>query len=182
MLPTTSTTLDDDALEDFFQAWIVALTGLAPDLVRPRWQPDPPNIPDESVDWCAFGIQRQTPDTYAAEIHLPEFSGHMETRRHETLDCLTTFYGPNSGSFASLLKDTMQVQANLEYLTLAGMGFVSSGDIASVPELVKEKWQRRKDLPFVIKRQVVRDYAVPSILVGVGELNNEHYVTPIGAP
>lgn len=170
MLPTSPDPLDDDALADFLQVWVVALTGLPPDLVRPRWQPEPPNIPDYGTDWCGFGVISQEADTFAAEIHYPTGNGYDEIRRHELVTCQASFYGPNCGKYVSLLRDCMQLQDNLEYLTLAGMGLVESIDITAAPELIKERWLKRKDLSFVIRRQIVRDFAVPSLLITNGIL------------
>jgi hypothetical protein len=182
MLQTSALILEDNALEDYLQVWVVALTGLPSDMVRPRWQPEPPNIPDYGVDWCGLGVTSQKADTFTVELHNPTGVGYDELRRHEELTCSVSFYGPNSGGFALLLRDNMQLSQNLEYLTLQGMGLVESGNVMTVPELVKERWLKRKDIDFTLRRQIVRDYSVPSLLSAQGVLYNEHYTTPLVAP
>jgi hypothetical protein len=171
--------LQDAALLDFIQAWIVGLTGLLPQNIRPRWQPEPPNIPADTVDWAAFGIKKRIKDTYGAELHVPAALGYNEIRRHEELDILVSFYGPNADESCDLFSEGMQVAQNREILTLNNMGLISSGDAIVVPELLKEKWLRRVDLPFSLKRQIVRQYGVQNILTADIELNNEYYLTPI---
>lgn len=154
--------LEGQALVDFLQEWAVGIVGMPGSAVRPRWQPEPPNIPDGN--WAAFGIQRREKDTFAYVGHSSAGQGSDELRRHEVLHCLVSFYGPDAELNAELLSDGMQVPQNLEKLTGASMGLVSCGDPVLAPELVKETWLQRVDLPFAIKRQVVRNYAVLNIL------------------
>lgn len=148
-------------------------------MVRPRWQPEPPNIPSETTDWLAFGITNREADTFAAELHYPTGLGYNEIRRHEVLTILVSVYGPNADNTAHLLREGMQLAQNLEPLSLNNMGLVESGDIRTVPELLKEKWLYRLDLTFRIRRQIVRDYTVENLVSAQATLNNEHYVTPI---
>jgi hypothetical protein len=178
LLPTNADILEDDALENFLQAWVAAVCGLPPEMVRPRWQPEPANIPNFGVDWCAFGVTDQDPDTYAAELPLNLDVG-SEVRLHEKLTCLASFYGPNAGKFVKLFRDGLQLSQNREYLTLQGMGLVETRDVTTVPELVKERWMKRKDLPVIIRRQIVREYAVPTIQVLQATLDDEHHTINI---
>ena len=98
LLPTpTPTTLLGDALLDFVQAWVVGVTGMAGNLVRPRWQPEPTNIPAFSITWAAVGLIRRAADTFAAEIRRQDQPlGESETRRHEELEFLISFFGPDA--------------------------------------------------------------------------------------
>lgn len=171
--------LQDAALQDFLQAWIVGITGLSGDLVRPRWQPEPPNLPDATVTWVAFGITRRTADTFAAELHYSTPTPYNQIRRHEILHLLASFYGPNADEYASILREGMQVAQNLELLGANSMGLVSSEDTVAVPELVKQQWLYRVDLAFSIRRQIVRDYSVLDLASASGTLDNEVYTTPI---
>lgn len=152
--------LEGEELADFFQRWISALTGLRGNMVRPRWQPEPPNLPKDHEDWVAIGIKRRESDTYASEVHFPEDPGYNELRRHEILHLLASFYGPRADYHAALFRDGIQVAQNREILTLNNMGLVESGDVIAVPELVKDKWLNRQDLEFSIRRQIVRHYKV----------------------
>lgn len=170
--------LQGDALFDFFQAWIVSLTGMQGQYVRPRWQPEPPNIPLDGIDWAAFGITNRHPQTFAAEIHYPAAGinpGYDEIRNHEELTILVSFYGVNADNNASLLREGMSVAQNREILSQNNMGLVGWGDTLAVPEMIKEKWLYRVDFEFVVRRQIVRDYAVLDIISVPSSINNEHY-------
>lgn len=175
LLPASSPApLEDAGLLDFLHDWVQGITGLPATMIRPRWQPEPPNIPDEAVDWAAFGIMRREADTFVYEEHHPDVNGYDELRRHEILHILLSFYGQNADNYCSLLREGMQVAQNREVLGLAGMGVINCGDISTVPEFVKEKWLYRTDLPFSIRRQIIREYPVLNLLSSVTQLNNEH--------
>ena len=158
--PITSV-LDDDALVDFLQGLIVGITGIQGQYVRPRWQAEPPDLPPDSVTWCAFGIVNREADPFDYETHSSNANyGYNTQQRHEVLHLLASFYGPGANGLAALLRDGLQVKQNLEYLTPQNMGLVSSGNLLNVPEQIKEKWYYRSDLSFAIKRQLVREYAI----------------------
>jgi hypothetical protein len=171
--------LEDDALTDFLHDWVVGISGIDNANVRPRWQPEPANIPAENVNWLAFGIIRRLTDTYAAEVHNASDPGYNQTRRHEVLFLAATFYGPNRNAYARRLREGMQVAQNREILSLNNMGLVESGDIMTSPEQVKDKWYPGATFTFSIRRQLVSDYAVRNILSSGIELDNVHYVETI---
>lgn len=171
--------LEGDALVNFFQAWVAGVTGIAGNLVWPRWQAEPPNLPDATVDWIAVGIVRREKDTFAAELHDPTGLGYNAIRRHEVLHLLASFYGPNADNTADIFAEGIQVEQNREILGLNNMGLIASGDATAVPELVKEKWMYKVDMPFSIRRQIVRNYQVENLLSAVTALNNEIYVETI---
>lgn len=183
LLPTSSPGLiQGDALDDFLQAWVVSLCGIDPTMVRPRWQPAPANIPVFGTDWCAFGITLYDKETFAAELHFATGNGYNEVRLNEEVTCMVSFYGPNSASYVSLLSDNMQASQNREILSVNAMGLVSAGNITPMPELIKERWLKRFDLSFIIRRQIIRDYNVLSITSAQTLLNNEHYIETINVP
>jgi hypothetical protein len=171
--------LEGQALINFFQEWIVGLTGLPGKMVRPRWQPEPPNIPTEGTDWLAFGITNRTADTFAVELHPPLGPDYNQIRRHEVLDILVSIYGPNADNYAHLLREGMALAQNREPLSLNSMGLVGSGSVQTVPELVKDKWFYRVDMPFSIRRQILREFRVLSLASAHGTVDNENYLTSI---
>jgi hypothetical protein len=171
--------LEDDALFDFFQEWFVGLTGIDPTLVRPRWQREVPNPPDETVTWLAFGIKNRTPDTNAVELHYSTPSSYNELRRHEQLEILVSVYGPNTDSLTGILRDGMQIAQNREVLTLNNFGFVSSGNPVPFPELIKNVWYRRTDMRIWVNRQIKRHYGIQDIASAHGTLNNDIYTEDI---
>jgi len=52
-------------LKQFLQTVFVGISGLPGELVRPRWQPNPPKQPDLFVNWLAIGLTQSRPDAYA---------------------------------------------------------------------------------------------------------------------
>lgn len=181
--------LEDDALDDFLQELVAGVTGMPGESVFPRWQPDVPNLPGFPEDWCGMGIVRQTADTFAVMQHFceneldPPGNGFDQLQRQERIDLLCSFYGPNCRGNASRLRDGLQVRQNLEQLQLAGMGLVETGDIVMLPTLVKERWQKRVDLPVVIVRQIRRQYGALNLLkVNKIVVHNEIYDTEIDVP
>jgi len=54
--------LEDDQLDDLLQAWVVGLTGLPSEMVRPRWQTPTPTRPQSTTDWAAIGITDEQPE------------------------------------------------------------------------------------------------------------------------
>lgn len=180
LLPAnTPAPLEGQALLDFFQGWFQGLTALPGSMIRPRWQPEPANLPSVTTDWMAFGITYRDSDTFVVELHFPSGSGYNELRRHEVLTISVSFYGPNADNYSHLLRDGMQVSQNRELLTLNSMGLVETGSVTPMPELIKDKWYYRLDMNIKVRRQIVRQYAVSSLLSASGVLDNEHYTTPI---
>lgn len=165
--------LQDDALQDFLQELVVGVTGMDPKSVIPRWQPEPPNLKTQGTDWAAIGLMTSRPDMYAAVMHLDDGQGADQLQRHEVMEILTSFYGPNSERNAALLKDGLQIGQNREVLVANGMGLVSTGDPIAVPSLVKDRWLKRMDMPLTIKREILRVYPVENILIGRAYLDTE---------
>ncbi len=161
--------LEDGTLDQFIQQLVVVVTGLDGSLVRPRWQEEPPDIPAEHTDWCAIGItNRATEAGYPVLSHHPELEGFDEFQRHESLSILASFYGPGAGMNAGLLRDGLFLSQHREILFLAGMGLVNTGDLVTLPALLKQRWLRRVDLPLVIRRAVQRYYPIRNLLSAAG--------------
>lgn len=177
--------LEGQALFRFLQQFFVSITLLPGNLFFPRWQPEPPNLPDYGTDWAAFGITSRDADKFAFFRHVPAVvgppavAGYDEFQRHEFLEILVSFYGPEADSFAATLRDGMQIRQNLDYLTAQNMQLINSGDLITVPELVKERWLYRVDLPVKLRRQIVRQVPILDLLGADITLDNEHYLTDI---
>lgn len=164
----TPAPLADDDLANFLQHLVVGLTGIAGPLVRPRWQPQPPNLPAQSVSWVALGVRNRTAQTFAYEAHDPAGDGKDYIQRHEELEILCSFYGPNADRNAALFRDGLSVEQNRTYLVSAEMGLISVGSAISVPELVNNLWYMRVDMPFFIRRAVTRTYKILNLLSSSG--------------
>lgn len=187
VLPMGTTT--DAALDATFQAFISGVTGLPGDNVRPRWQQIPPPQPDISIDWCAFGIIDTRP-IYGAQITSnppgENDNGSINYALHESIDLLVTFYGPDAGNYAWLLRDGAQIPQNLQGLESVGMGYVESGPIRTVSELVNQQWLRRVDIPLYLRRVVTRVYAIPNVAVTqidlIDDTGHVNRVIPVPPP
>ncbi len=155
---------EDDALDDLVHDLVAGITALAPDLVRPRWQPTVPKQPDPSVDWCAFGVQEQEPDAGPAIQHDGTGEGHDTYIRHQAIDVMCTFYGPHAKGYAQRLADGLAIPQNREQIQLQDMAFVGVGPIRAVPDLVNQQWVRRYDMTVTLRRKITRTYAVLNLL------------------
>jgi hypothetical protein len=170
-LATGPQPLEGQALLDFFQGWLVGMTGLPGVNVTPRAQPEEPNIPQQGICWLAFGINIIEADTFPAIVHDPNGNGGLGwdiLRRQETINLLCSFYdlgsGANSGMYAAILRDGLVIQQNLELLTLNGFGYVGTGEQLVVPVLMKSRWLYRIDMGLTVRRSVERAYAVENVL------------------
>ncbi|MDN7895877.1 hypothetical protein QZM82_06670 [Burkholderia cepacia] len=151
---------EDDALDDLVHDLVAGVTALPPDLVRPRWQPVVAKQPEPGVNWCAFGIQTQTPDTSPAIVHNGANEGSDTYIRHQDLEVLCTFYGPAAKGYAQRLVDGLALPQNREQLQLLDMAFVNVSEIRAAPDLVNQQWVRRYDMTVKLRRKVTRTYAV----------------------
>lgn len=153
--------LSDQQLEDLLQAWIVGLTQLAPELVRPAWQPDPPPIPDFTCPcWAAFSISRLISDWDPVVQH---WSGAGDPQgdtvfRNQEIQMTVTFYGIAAGDYALDLRMGAGIKQNSEWLDPVKL--VSVEDQVTVSEVIKGRWQRRVDVEVRLRRPVQFTYAV----------------------
>lgn len=169
--------LEDNALVDALQATVVGITGLSAKLVRPRWQPEPPNMPDYSIDWCAIG-----PTEYNDELYVFEEQVNANTRaieRSQEFTVLASFYGPHAQSYMGRFKDGVMLEYNRLDLGALGVKLKEVQRSRNVPALFKEKWVPRIDLPTVWTRRIRREYTLNNIEVANIDLDNEFYITPI---
>lgn len=181
-LSPTSTTLplEGDALQDFIHDVVVGITGLDPKLVRPRWLSEPANIPDAGVAWCAVGVLTRPSDTfpYQKSVNDDGNVGSVELQRHERLNIIASFYDLGSGGkadgLAALLRDGFSVSQNREQLQLNGWAFVSCEEPTPVPSLLKERWLYRCDLPFQLRRAIVRTYPIENLLSAEGVIETQN--------
>lgn len=173
--PTTPPSpLEDDALEDFLGDVVAAITDLdRANLVRPRWQEDPPNLPERTVTWAAVGVIAFDPDTNAAKMTAADGLS-TDLIRHETLTILVSFYGPLSGTLAGEFRDGIQVDQNQSELAAAGFALVETRGPTAAPELIKEKWLSRSDITWIARREVRRNYPVLSLLSAHGTVYTDN--------
>lgn len=173
--------LEDDALTAIFQQMIVGITALPGNMVRPRWQPNPPKQPEPTVNWCALGISVQTLDDGPAIVHNQAGNGSDTYIRHEQIDVLASFYGPAAMQNAQLLSDGLAIPQNLEQLKAQDMNSVDTGQIRAAPDLINEQWIRRYDLQMTFRRKITRSYAVLNILTAQGTVQTNTVTGPISS-
>jgi hypothetical protein len=165
LLPAVpSPPLEDLDLDAVFQAYVVGITGLPGAMVRPRWQPTVPQTPGPTADWCAIGVTRTRSQDYPAIQHDGAGDGQDTLTRHQELDVLVTFYGPNGMRYGDMLRDGAYIPQNSEAIGLQGIALVEVLDAFAVPELVNQRWQRRYDMKMRFRRVIRRTYPVLNLL------------------
>ncbi|AWJ93318.1 hypothetical protein Sp245p_26210 (plasmid) [Azospirillum baldaniorum] len=162
--------LEGKALLVFLQGWLAPLLGLPGQMVRPRWQAEPPAIPDAGEAWAAIGITARPADAYPSVTHDPSGDGQDIVVRHERLELLVSVYdlgvAGQADAHAALLRDNLTIRQNSEPLQLAGFALIETGTLTPVPSLLKSRWLYRVDLPITVRRAVARSYPVLNLLQG----------------
>lgn len=156
--------LTDAALDALFQQLVVGVTGLAGDMVRPRWQPIVPKQPDPSTNWCAIGVTDIAPDDYPSEVHSGAGNGSDTQSDHESITVIASFYGPNALANAKQLRSGLYVAQNRETLVAANINLIEAKRLVQAPDLVNEQWVKRWDMTIVFRRQSVYIYPILNIL------------------
>lgn len=137
----------DDVLNDL----VAGITGLPGELVRPRWQPDPPEVPEPDVNWCAFGITQFDPLNMPVVRHQGADEGHDEVIDNEELQAPLSFFGPQHLVMARAFRRGIYVPQNRHLLRPAGLAFVKVGTIVVLPAQVALGWRARADLPLTFR-------------------------------
>jgi len=160
ILPTGTAPPYDAALDAIFQAMVVGITGLPGNMVRPRWQVTVPKQPPPATDWCAVGVTVIEPDAGPAIIHDGSGDGHDQSQRHETINVLLSFYGPNAATNMAFARDGIAIPQNAGAVAAAGVSFVGTGQSVIAPDLINQQWVRRWDLPMTFRRNAERTYPI----------------------
>jgi hypothetical protein len=184
-------------IEDVLQALIVGITGICGTLVRPRWQPSPPDEPGPQADWCAFGITRHDPHNFPVIRHHgavavgdsltdsdsnDEGDGYDEITDLETLTVLASFYGPRHMDLARTFRVGLHVPQNRKILLEHNMNFTRAGSIVPVPALIAMQWRARADLSLTFQLMTSRTYAVLNLQQMDGTLVSDHSKNDSGKP
>ena len=156
-------------LEDFLQQWVAGVAYMDGTLVRPRWQTEPPNLPEHNIDWASIGIIETRPIGIYPAVRRhptggPTGQGEDEVTRHEEFDLLVSFYGPHASEYAANLHSGLGIWQNYSILRLAGMAFVEIGAATNIPELIRMQWVNRVDKTLTIRRYIRRFYPVLNLL------------------
>ncbi len=169
-LPSAGQTLDD-----FMQQVVAGVTGLPGELVRPRWQSEPPNAPPLTATatpgnlptvecWAAVGVTRSTPLGFPANTEITagaaSRTGFSQQSDQEEFDLLCSFYGRLADSYAVVLRSGLMVAQNRECLQLANIGFINTSGRTRVPTLTQGQWWMRVDITATFRREVRTFYPV----------------------
>lgn len=173
----------DAAFTDTLQSMLVGVTGIPGDLVRPRWQPNPPQQPDFSTDWIAFGALSIEPLEFSYEEHVPTAElgvGQSTITFDENVQVLHSIYGPNATRTARRLIAGLQIAQNRYTLRTFGIVIGAIGTVNVVPALLKETWVPKVDLSIEYRRRASHNYAIRTIAeLPESSLDNELWVTPL---
>jgi hypothetical protein len=152
----------DEALERLLSQWLQGVSGLAKGTIRPRWTPVQAAVPPANADWCGFGVIEMPADDNPAYVNQTD--EHGELWRHEEFECSASFYGPNSQQIISRFRDGIGISQNNATLNTLGLSVVKHSPIISFPELINNQWVRRYDITVTLRRKVVRQYGVKSLI------------------
>lgn len=166
----------DDPFDTVFHKTIKGLSGLPGDMVRPRWQPDPPNQPPVAASWVAFGVTSIEPDKNAYLDHTLEGT-YVE--RDEQVTVTLSFYGPQAMSLAQRFVDGIELSQNRADLREQGVAVLYAQNPVQVPALLQGTWRKKVDVQLLCARRTRRLYPVNTIESAGAGLDNEHWVTPL---
>ena len=155
-IPTSGAVPNDQELEDIFQGLIVGITSLQGKMVRPRWQNEPPPLPKISENWCAFGVKNTSSDDGP---YFQQNKEDMDNIRHESIEVLLSFYGPQGQHFASLFKDGLGIPQNIARIRAHKIKFTGCGEILTAPDFLNNQYVHRYDMTATFNRQVKRSFA-----------------------
>lgn len=170
--------LYDTALEDFFQQIVVGITGIPGNLVRPRWQQEPPNPPPAKSDWIALGVEVGPKQWDAYQKFDPTIGtdGAYIVEGAERIRLALSFYGPNNERNHTAFDDGLQLSQNREALSAQKISYIEAESPVNLPALLKDRMRLRVDIAFIFSRWVSRTYPVRTIASASVDLYNESYV------
>lgn len=170
----------DEALENIFHGLLHGITGIPKTLIRPRWQPDPPNQPDFQTNWVAFGVTIMQSDWDPYLLHEPEAAagaGISSQSQGETLHIMLSFYGPNYQAYERRFRHGIHIEQNRDALTVEKIKFIELTEPVTLPALLKEKWVKRIDSKMVCRRWVSRTYPIRHFVEASGEIDTDASVS-----
>ena len=163
--------LYDDEWDNFLHDMIAGITGLESTLIRPRWQPEPPNMPDFNVDWVGFGVMSTEVDFCPAIVHVDTGTDEYDAlQEHEIDTVLCSFYGLNCSRYASYLRRGLFLDQNRAIFRANAVGLVEVSAFTAAPELYKERWLDRIDTNVLLRREIRFDYSVRTIQRAYGTI------------
>lgn len=153
----------DKELEKQLSRWVRGVTGIAVNLVLPRFTDPQSKIPPNGETWCGFNFSTLLRPGTPANVQVSE--EQSEQWSWESIQVLFCFYGPGGSGMATRFRDGMFVDQNADTLRrISGLSLVSADDIRNLPELINNQWVRRYDLAVTLSRKNTRTYNVKSVV------------------
>lgn len=163
-------------LRRFIGTVLVGVSGFEPELVRPAWQQNPPPVPNIDTNWMAFGITARRADNDPYQVEKDDGQRTLMLR-HEELDIMLAFYGPDCLQKAAEVREGFELTQNTESLLLAGMAYIDLSDIIHAPELVNDRYFDRADTTLTIRREVRREYRILNFVSAYGAIHANRDIT-----
>lgn len=163
-------------LRRFIGTVLVGVSGFEPELVRPAWQQNPPPVPNIDTNWMAFGITARRADNDPYQVETDDGNRTLMLR-HEELDIMLAFYGPDCLQKAAEVREGFELTQNTESLLLAGMAYIDLSDIIHAPELVNDRYFDRADTTLTIRREVRREYRILNFVSAYGAIHANRDIT-----
>jgi hypothetical protein len=171
LAPSTDLPAEDGALDAVLQALIVGVVSLPGHLVRPRWQPKPPSVPEANVDWCAIGVLDEEPEFNIALVHSGDGQGASTSYDNDTVTVLASFYGPTARGNAKRLRTGLMIPQNREKLFFTGLALMEiPGKSMFLPEVVNTQTLRRVDLSMKFRRRTALTWPILNLVEFKGAL------------
>lgn len=165
-------------LRRFIGTVLVGVSGFEPEMVRPAWQQNPPPVPNIDTNWMAFGITARRADNDPYQVEKDDGLRTLMLR-HEELDIMLAFYGPDCLQKAAEVREGFELTQNTESLLLAGMAYIDLSDIIHAPELVNDRYFDRADTTLTIRREVRREYRILNFVSAYGAIHANRDVTTL---
>jgi hypothetical protein len=165
-------------LRRFIGTVLVGVSGFAPEMVRPAWQQNPPPVPNIDTNWMAFGITARRADNDPYQVEKDDGQRTLMLR-HEELDIMLAFYGPDCLQKAAEVREGFELTQNTESLLLAGMAYIDLSDIIHAPELVNDRYFDRADTTLTIRREVRREYRILNFVSAYGAIHANRDITTL---
>ena len=165
---------EDTALDELLQALVVGIVGLSGNLVRPRFQPRPPPVPEAAIDWCAIGVTSETSEKNISQVHIAAGDGSTISYDNDVISVLASFYGPTARGNAKLLRTGLMIPQNRETLFNSGLALMEMpGDTIFLPEIVNTQTLRRADIEIHFRRRTTLVWPILNLLEMVGTLKTD---------
>ena len=165
---------EDIALDELLQALVVGIVGIRGNLVRPRWQPRPPPVPEAAIDWCAIGVTNEHSEPNISQVHIAAGDGSTISYDVDIISVLCSFYGPTARGNAKLLRTGLMIPQNRETLFNSGLALMEMpGDTIFLPEIVNTQTLRRADIEIMFRRRTTLVWPILNLLEMVGTLKTD---------